>query len=119
MRLPLLSLLLAALLLAACQTTSDEPRTLAVNVQGSVSVRPTSFSGYYIYEDSTGVEVRRSLNGSGSYNDIFSGRRILRVSLRRTSADGLIGLVLTSDGNEVFNSGILQTDEMILYEAEG
>ena len=110
--------LIVAALLAACAGSAGEPSTLAVNVRGSVSVIPTSFSGYYIYEDYEGAEVRRNVTGSGNFNDVFSGKRIVRVAVRRTSSDGLIGLVLTSDGDIVYDSGMLQTDELILYEAD-
>lgn len=110
--------LIVAALLAACAGSAGESSTLAVNVRGSVSVIPTSFSGYYIYEDYDGAEVRRNVMGSGNFNDVFSGKRIVRVAVRRTSSDGLIGLVLTSDGHIVYDSGMLQTDELILYEAD-
>lgn len=106
------------LLLAGCSSAPQGTRTLAVNVHGTVSVQPTSFSGYYEYEDQAGVTVRQPLSGNGSVNQVFPGRRILRVSLRRTSAGGLIGLVVTSDGRVVYDSGMLRTDELIVYEAD-
>ena len=112
-----LFLVIVTMLIAGCGGASD--RLLAVNVQGSVSVTPTSFTGYYIYENAEGDEVRRNVAGSGNFNEVFPGRRVVRVAVRRTSADGLIGLVVTSDGDVVYNSGILQTDELILYETGG
>ncbi len=111
-------LLIAVLMMTACSGAAREASTLAVNVRGSVSVIPTSFSGYYIYEDDEGAQVRRNVTGRGNFNDVFVGKRIVRVAVRRTSTDGLIGLVLTSDGNIVYDSGMLQTDELILYEAD-
>ena len=113
---PLLLLILLAV--SACTPSLPVDRTLAINVRGSVSVSPTNFSGYYIYEDSDGVAVRRNLTGSGNFNEVLTGRRVLLVALRRTSADGLIGLVVTSDGDIIYDSGMLQTNELILYEAE-
>lgn len=104
--------------LAACTSASDADRKLAVNVRGSVAVNPTSFSGYYIYEDESGHEVRRDMTGRGNFNDVFEGRRVVLVALRRTSPEGLIGLVITSDGDLVYDSGMLQTSELILYEAD-
>lgn len=112
-------LLLLCLLIAACVGPDAGTATLAVNVHGSVSVQPTSFSGYYIYEDNNGDQVRRSLTGSGNYNDVFAGKRVVLVAVRRTSDEGLIGLVVTSDGKILFDSGMLQTNELILYEADG
>ena len=110
--------LIVAAALAACSGSVPDASTLAVNVRGSVSVVPTSFSGYYIYEDDDGAEIRRNVLGSGNFNDVFAGKRIVRVAVRRTSNDGLIGLVLTSDGIIVYDSGMLQTNELILYEAD-
>lgn len=105
-------------MLCACTKGADIDRTLGVNVRGSVAVNPTSFSGYYIYEDERGQEVRRDMTGRGNFNDVFEGRRIVLVAVRRTSAEGLIGLVITSDGELLYDSGMLQTSELILYEAD-
>lgn len=91
--------------------------TLGINVRGSVSVVPTTFSGHYIYEDNDGNEVRRNLDGSGNFSEVVEGRRVLLVTLRRTSPTGVIGLVITSDGSIVYDSGILQTNDLIFYEA--
>lgn len=110
--------LVVAVLAAACAGSAPERSTLGINVRGSVSVIPTSFSGYYIYENDEGAEVRRNVSASGNFNDVFSGKRIVRVAVRRTSDDGLIGLVVTSNGDIVYDSGMLQTDELILYEAD-
>lgn len=111
--------LLFASSLSGC--TSDRAaapeRTLAVNVLGSVSVAPTTFSGHFVYEDSAGAEVRRHVSGSGHFNEIFQGERVLLVSVRRTSPEGIIGLVVTSDGDIVYDSGVRQTDELIVYKA--
>lgn len=118
MPLRLLIVMLLAAVTGGCGVAADTERTLAVNVRGSVSVTPTSFSGYYIYEGADGTQVRRDMTGQGNFNDVFAGRRIVLVALRRTSPDGLIGLVITSDGDLVYDSGMLQTDELILYEAD-
>lgn len=114
----LIHLMLCIALGSGCAAAPDSDRTLAVNVRGSVSVNPTSFSGYYIYEDERGQAVRRDLTGRGNFNDVFAGRRVLLVAVRRTSADGLIGLVITSDGDVVYDSGMQHTNELILYEAD-
>lgn len=103
-------------LLSGCSPASSTHR-LGINVRGSVSVVPTTFSGYYIYEDADGNKVRRDLTGSGNYNEVVEGRRVLLVTLRRTSPTGVIGLVITSDGKVIYDSGVLQTNELIIYEA--
>ena len=93
------------------------PKTLGINVRGSVSVTPTVFSGYYIFEDMQGGEVRRNIQGSGNFSEVMQGKRVLLVTVRRTSAQGVIGLVVTSDSEIIYDSGMLQTDELIVFEA--
>lgn len=90
--------------------------TLGVNVRGSVSVIPTEFSGYYVYEDANGSEVQRNIRGRGNFSEVVQGRRVTLVSVRRTSTQGMIGLVVTSDGAIVHDTGMLQTSELIVYE---
>ena len=93
------------------------PKTLGVNVRGSVSVNPTTFTGYFVYEDMEGKEIRRNIQGRGNFNEVIKGRRVLLVTVRRTSTQGVIGLVVTSNSDIVYDSGILQTNELIVYEA--
>ncbi len=104
------------MMVSAC-ADDGQGKMLAVNVRGSVSVQPTEFSGHYLYENDLGVEVRRDIKGVGNFNEVVQGRHIKLVTLRRTSQQGVIGLVLSSDGKIIYDSGMLQTNELILYEA--
>lgn len=96
---------------------SDSGKTLGINVRGSVSVQPTTFSGHFVYEDSLGAEVRKDIKGVGHFNDVVHGKRVLLLAVRRTSQQGVIGVVISSDGRIVYDSGMLQTNDLILYEA--
>ncbi|MDH3646599.1 MAG: hypothetical protein OER80_07480 [Gammaproteobacteria bacterium] len=100
----------------ACDAAGKQ-KTLGINVRGSVSVQPTEFSGHYIYVDIDGTEVRRQLNGSGNLNEVVQGTHVRLATLRRTSPQGVIGLVITSNGNIIYDSGMLQTNDLIVYEA--
>ncbi len=104
------------MMVCACDG-DDKGKTLGINVRGSVSVQPTAFSGHYLYENELGEEVRRDIKGMGNFNEVVHGRRVLLVTLRRTSQQGVIGLVISSDGRIVYDSGMLQTNELIIYEA--
>ncbi|MDH3588298.1 MAG: hypothetical protein OEQ74_02720 [Gammaproteobacteria bacterium] len=98
-------------------SSAAAPKTLGINIRGSVSVTPTTFSGYYIFEDMQGSEVRRNIQGSGNFNDVMQGKRVLLVTVRRTSTQGVIGLVVTSDSEIIYDSGMLQTNELIVFES--
>lgn len=112
----LLLLVCALAVLTGCDVGTNS-RTLAVNIRGSVSVIPTEFSGYFVYEDIDGTQVQRNIRGRGNFSEVVQGRRITLVSVRRTSTQGMIGLVVTSDGDIVYDTGMLQTSELIVYEA--
>ena len=107
---------MTAIIAVACDPV-QENKTLGINVRGSVSVQPTTFSGHYIYENIDGEEVKRQLDGSGNFNEVVKGKKVRMATLRRTSTQGVIGLVITSDGKIVYDSGMLQTNELIFYEA--
>ncbi|NNF61994.1 MAG: hypothetical protein HKN06_11790 [Gammaproteobacteria bacterium] len=96
--------------------SATKTRTLGVNVRGSVSVIPTEFSGYFVYEDTDGTQVQRNIRGRGNFSEVVQGRRITLVSVRRISTQGMIGLVVTSDGDIIHDTGMLQTSELIVYE---
>lgn len=109
-------LCLVAVVATGCGDDGTGKR-LGVNVRGSVSVHPTEFSGHYLYEDNVGNIVRRDIKGMGNFSEVVQGRRVTLATVRRTSSQGVIGLVISSDGRIIYDSGILQTNDLIIYEA--
>ena len=109
----------AATVVAGCEGPPEEKGgvILDVTVHGSVAPYRTKFTGHYVYVHE-GQRYRRSLSGTGNLNEIVRGDHIAYVVVQRTSEKGVIGLVVTENQQIVYDSGISDTNDLLVYEGE-
>lgn len=106
----------AALLAGGCSGEAPTAEALLdVTVHGSVAPYRTEFTGHFVFVRD-GRRIRRSLAGSGNLNEIVRGERIEYVVVQRTSENGVIGLVVSENRETVYDSGIRDTNELLVYD---
>ncbi len=104
------------------QETIGEPEisshSLNVAVFGTIAPDPVEFDGYYVYRQGE-EEVRESLEplgGSGNVSRAFWGDHVSYAEVRKTSAHGWIQLIISEDGEVVFESEQVESNQPIVYE---
>ncbi|MGZ4973889.1 MAG: hypothetical protein ACXWBP_05455 [Limisphaerales bacterium] len=103
------------------ERVSQEPavkeQSLNVSIQGTSSPNPATFEGSYVYLKG-GKEVKENIVDEfhrGNASKAFWGDRIKSCTVRKTSADGQIRLMITESGKEVFRSEWETSDKPIVY----
>jgi hypothetical protein len=95
-------------------------KSLNISIQGTVSPKPISFEGFYVYLKG-GKEIKEKIIDTlhkGNLSQTFWGDRIKSCIVWKTSAGGEISLVITEDGKEVFKSEWETRNKPIVYETK-
>ncbi len=103
------------------ERVSTEPavkeQPLNISIQGTISPNPAMFEGSYVYLKG-GKEVKESIVDEfhhGNTSKAFWGDRIKSCTVRKTSADGQIRLMISEGGKEIFKSEWETSDKPIVY----
>ena len=106
------------------QETIGEPTTsshlLNVAVFGVIAPDPVKFEGYYVYQQG-GEEIHEALTpleGAGNVSRAFWGDDVSYVEVRKTSTHGWIQLIISKDGEVVFESEQIESNQPIVYELQ-
>ncbi len=87
-------------------------KTINIGVLGTSGTGPLKFEGQCVYTVS-GEEKIKIIKGEGSITEAFWGQEVKSCKIKRLSDSGAIKLNISIDGNNIFTSGMNETQEII------
>jgi hypothetical protein len=92
------------------------PRQFGISVGGTAAPQPAQFTGYYVAVVK-GKEVRKEFSGQAGLTKQIRADSLRYCEVRKTSAGGQIYLLITANGETVYESPKTDTAEPIMYGA--
>lgn len=88
---------------------APKPRLYGLSVGGTAAPRPAQFTGFYVAVVQ-GKEVRKEFSGQAGLTKQFRADSLKYCEVRKTSADGHIYLLVTADGETLYESPKTETN---------
>ncbi len=92
----------------------DAPNNYSIVIKGETSPKPITFKGYYTFVKA-GIEIKKAFNNKVLYFENICAQNFNYIKIYKTSP-GWIQVIISEDGNYLFNSNIHNSDDAIVFK---